>query len=38
MSSHRDRDFLADILEAIRRANQYIGNMDYTAFMNDTKT
>ena len=38
MSSRRDRDFLADIQETIRRANQYIGNMDYTAFVNDTKT
>ena len=38
MFSCRDRDFLADILEAIRRAGEYIGGMDYEAFVNDTKT
>jgi uncharacterized protein with HEPN domain len=38
MSSRRDLDFLADILEAIRRADEYIGDMDYKAFVKDTKT
>lgn len=38
MPSRRDLDFLADILEAIRRADEYIGDMDYKAFVKDTKT
>jgi uncharacterized protein with HEPN domain len=38
MSERRDRDFLADILEAIQRANEYIGDMSYTDFLEDTKT
>ncbi len=38
MSSRRDRDFLTDILEAVSRASQYIDEMDYAAFIHDTKT
>jgi uncharacterized protein with HEPN domain len=38
MSSRRDHDFLADILEAIRRADKYVRDMDYKAFAKDTKT
>lgn len=38
MSDRRDLDFLADIHEAIRRAAVYIGDMDYEAFVEDTKT
>ena len=38
MSNRRDLDFLADILEAIRRADEYVGDMDYKAFVKDTKT
>jgi uncharacterized protein with HEPN domain len=38
MSSRRDLDYLADILEASRRAEEYIGDMDYEAFVGDTKT
>lgn len=36
--SRRDRDFLADILEAIYRASQYTVDMDFAAFADDTKT
>ena len=38
MSERRDLDFLADILEAIRRADEYIDDMNYGAFANDIKT
>ena len=38
MSKRRDRDFLADMLEAIRRADAYVADMDYDAFVEDTKT
>jgi len=38
MSERRDFDFLADILEAIRRAEEYVGDMNYDAFVDDTKT
>lgn len=38
MPERRDLDFLGDILEAIRRAEDYIGDMDYSTFADDTKT
>jgi uncharacterized protein with HEPN domain len=38
MPDRRDSDFLADILEAIRRAGAYVDDMDYEAFVEDTKT
>jgi uncharacterized protein with HEPN domain len=38
MPNRRDLDFLGDILEAIRRADDYIGDMDYGTFADDTKT
>jgi uncharacterized protein with HEPN domain len=38
MSNRRDLDFLADILEAVRRADEYVGDVDYETFVNDTKT
>jgi uncharacterized protein with HEPN domain len=38
MSSRTDREFLEDILEAIRRSALYIDNMDYEEFCDDTKT
>ena len=38
MSNRRDRDFLADILEAIRRSEAYLAEMDYEDFVEDTKT
>ena len=38
MSSRTDRDFLRDILEAIRRIMEYTGGMTYETFVKDTKT
>ncbi|HSK81327.1 MAG TPA: DUF86 domain-containing protein [Thermoanaerobaculia bacterium] len=38
MSSRTDREFLADILEAIRRGRMYVDGMDYDQFMADLKT
>lgn len=38
MSSRTDREFLADILEAIRRASLYVDKMDYDQFLTDLKT
>lgn len=38
MSKRRDADYLADILEASRRAQAYIFSMDYDVFLADTKT
>ena len=38
MSKRRDADYLADILEASRRAQAYFLGMDYDAFLADTKT
>lgn len=38
MSSRSDREFLADILEAVRRATAYVGEMSYEEFLADTKT
>lgn len=38
MSNRGDSAFLQDILEAIRRADQYIGNMSYEEFLGDLKT
>lgn len=38
MSKRTDREFLQDIKESIVRINDYIGNMDYQAFLQDNKT
>lgn len=38
MSSRTDREFLADILEAIRRARLYVDEMGYEQFLTDLKT
>lgn len=38
MSNRTDRDLLADILEAIRRAREYTGGQTYEQFLDDTKT
>lgn len=38
MSKRTDKEFLSDILEAIRRINAYIAGMAYEAFLQDTKT
>jgi uncharacterized protein with HEPN domain len=38
MSKRRDRDFLADILEASGRALRYIADMNYEQFAVDSKT
>lgn len=38
MSKRGDREFLYDIKEAIERINDYIGEMDYKGFLQDTKT
>jgi uncharacterized protein with HEPN domain len=38
MSSRGNREFLSDILEAIRRANVYVVGMTYTEFLSDLKT
>lgn len=38
MSSRTEREFLADILEAVRRAEAYVADMDYEEFLADTKT
>lgn len=38
MSSRTDREFLADILEAIRRASLYVDEIAYDQFLADLKT
>ena len=38
MSERTDREFLSDILEAIRRIKVYTAGMTYQAFLEDTKT
>lgn len=38
MSKRTDREFLSDILEAIRRIRAYTAGMTFEAFMGDTKT
>ncbi len=38
MSERRDRDFLDDIREAVRRIGKYTSGMTYQAFLKDTKT
>ena len=38
MSKRGDREFLYDIREAIERIDDYIGEMDYKGFLQDTKT
>ncbi|MGC8880083.1 MAG: DUF86 domain-containing protein [Anaerolineae bacterium] len=38
MSKRTDREFLSDILEAIRRIKAYTAGMAYEAFLQDTKT
>ena len=38
MSSRRDRDFVLDILEAIRRIRDYTQEISYVEFLGDTKT
>lgn len=38
MSKRRDRDFLADILEASDRALRYVSEMDCEQFVADSKT
>lgn len=38
MSKRRDRDYLGDIREAIRRIGTYIAGLSYEQFMQDTKT
>lgn len=35
MSKRTDREFLSDILEAIRRIKVYMGGMSYEAFLED---
>lgn len=38
MSERKDSELVADILEAITRISAYTANMDYDAFLIDTKT
>jgi uncharacterized protein with HEPN domain len=38
MSSRTDREFLIDILEAIRRADSYVAGLTYEEFLADLKT
>ena len=38
MSSRTEREFLEDILEAIRRSMSYVDGMAYSAFREDKKT
>lgn len=38
MSSRTEREFLADILEASRRASSYVAGMSYDEFLADLKT
>lgn len=38
MSKRGDKELLYDINEAIKRINEYIGNMDYESFLIDHKT
>lgn len=38
MSKRRDREYLSDIHEALKRINTYTGQLNYKQFMNDTKT
>lgn len=38
MSKRTDREFLSDILEAIRRVQAYTAGMTFEAFLLDTKT
>jgi uncharacterized protein with HEPN domain len=38
MSERADRDLLADILEALRRARCYTADQSYEQFLEDTKT
>ena len=38
MSSRSDQEFLEDIQEAIRRADDYVAGMSYTDFLVDLKT
>lgn len=38
MSSRTNREFLADILEAVRRTRMYVEGMDYPQFLADLKT
>lgn len=38
MSSRGDREFLRDILEAIRRADVYVDGLGYVEFLADQKT
>ncbi|MCS6907098.1 MAG: DUF86 domain-containing protein [Anaerolineales bacterium] len=38
MSKRTDREFLSDILEAIRRAQAYTEGMTFETFLQDTKT
>jgi len=38
MSKRTDREFLSDILEAIRRIKAYIAGMAYESFLQDMKT
>ena len=38
MSERNESDYVADILEAIKRISAYIANLDYESFLDDTKT
>jgi len=38
MSKRGDREFVFDVKEAIERIYAYIGEMDYKAFLKDSKT
>lgn len=38
MPERQEHDFLADILEACRRAQSYVADMNYEQFLADTKT
>ena len=38
MSRRSDKDLIADMLEAINRAVSYCAELDYAAFLQDTKT
>ncbi|MFO3796332.1 MAG: DUF86 domain-containing protein [Anaerolineales bacterium] len=38
MSKRTDREFLSDVLEAIRRIQAYTTGMTFEAFLGDTKT
>ncbi len=38
MSSRGDREFLSDMLEAMRRANAYVDDISYEDFRADLKT